>query len=96
MVNISVRARAAVIIAAPTERAGTPQTSKSQIEPGEKSRFHKYLMFSVMNIITGASLRITQSTMQDGKLVTGRTESSSVMPLIAGVFTAFAARIDLK
>jgi hypothetical protein len=49
-----------------------------------------------MNIITGASLRITQSTMQDGKLVTGRTESSSVMPLIAGVFTAFAARIDLK
>jgi hypothetical protein len=53
-------------------------------------------MFRVMNIITGASLRITESTMQDAKLITGRTESSSVMPLIAGVFTAFAARIDLK
>jgi hypothetical protein len=34
------------------------------------------------------------TSMQDGKLVTGRTESGSVMPLIAGVFTAFAARID--
>jgi hypothetical protein len=34
------------------------------------------------------------TSMQDGKLVTGRTESGPVMPLIAGVFTAFAARID--
>ena len=52
-------------------------------------------MFSVMNVITGAWLRITESTMQDGKLVTGRTESSSVA-LIAGCFTAFAARVDLQ
>lgn len=30
-------------------------------------------MFSVMNIVTGARLRITEATLQNGKLVTGKT-----------------------
>jgi predicted metal-dependent enzyme (double-stranded beta helix superfamily) len=43
------------------------------IKPGEKEPFHEHSMFSVMNIITGAPLRITEATIQDGKLVTGKT-----------------------
>jgi mannose-6-phosphate isomerase-like protein (cupin superfamily) len=43
------------------------------IKPGEKEPFHEHSMFSVMNIITGAPLRITEATMQDGRLVTGKT-----------------------
>jgi predicted metal-dependent enzyme (double-stranded beta helix superfamily) len=43
------------------------------INPGEKEPFHEHLMFSVMNIVTGARLRITEATLQNGKLVTGKT-----------------------
>ena len=54
------------------------------INPGEKEPFHEHPLFSVMNIITGAPLRITPGTLQDGQIVTGkrlklaRTISSSV------------------
>jgi mannose-6-phosphate isomerase-like protein (cupin superfamily) len=43
------------------------------IKPGEKEPFHEHPMFSVMTIITGAPLRITEATMTDGKPVTGKT-----------------------
>ena len=43
------------------------------IKPGEKEPFHEHPLFSVMNIITGAPLRITEATVQNGKLVTGKT-----------------------
>ena len=43
------------------------------IRPGEKEPFHEHQMSSVMNVITGAALRITEATMQNGKLVTGKT-----------------------
>ncbi len=43
------------------------------IKPGEKEPFHEHPLFSVMTIITGAPLRITQATLEDGKLVTGKT-----------------------
>jgi hypothetical protein len=39
------------------------------IKPGEKEPFHVHLMPTVMSIITGAKLRITQATIEDGKLV---------------------------
>jgi hypothetical protein len=43
------------------------------INPGEKEPFHEHPLFSVMNIITGAPLRITPGTLQDGQIVTGKT-----------------------
>jgi quercetin dioxygenase-like cupin family protein len=43
------------------------------IKPGEKEPFHEHPHFSVMNIITGAPLRITQATLQDGQIVTEKT-----------------------
>ena len=43
------------------------------IKPGEKEPFHVHLMPTVMNIITGAKLRITQATVEDGKLVIGKS-----------------------
>lgn len=43
------------------------------IRPGEKEPFHEHPMPSVMNIITGAPLRITEATKQNGNLVTGKT-----------------------
>ena len=43
------------------------------IKPGEKEPFHEHPVFSVMNIITGAPLRITQATLEDGKIVPGKT-----------------------
>jgi mannose-6-phosphate isomerase-like protein (cupin superfamily) len=43
------------------------------IKPGEKEPFHEHPLFSVMNIITGAPLRITEATIKDGELVTGKT-----------------------
>jgi hypothetical protein len=43
------------------------------IKPGEKEPFHEHPRFSVMNIIRGAPLRITQATLEDGKIVTGKT-----------------------
>jgi hypothetical protein len=42
------------------------------IKPGEKEPFHEHPLFSVMNIIRGAPLRITQATLQDGNIVTGK------------------------
>jgi predicted metal-dependent enzyme (double-stranded beta helix superfamily) len=43
------------------------------IKPGEKEPFHVHPMPSVMTVITGAKLRITEATLNDGKLVTGKT-----------------------
>jgi hypothetical protein len=43
------------------------------INPGEKEPFHEHPLFSVMTIITGAPLRITPGTLQDGQIVTGKT-----------------------
>ena len=43
------------------------------IKPGEKEPFHEHPLFSVMNIIRGAPLRITQATLKDGNIVTGKT-----------------------
>ena len=43
------------------------------IKPGEKEPFHEHPLSSVMNIIRGAPLRITQATLQDGNIVTGKT-----------------------
>jgi hypothetical protein len=43
------------------------------IKPGEKEPFHEHPRFSVMNIIVGAPLRITQATLEDGNIVTGKT-----------------------
>lgn len=43
------------------------------IKPGEKEPFHEHPMFSVMDIVTGARLRITEATLQNRKLVTGKT-----------------------
>lgn len=43
------------------------------IEPGEKKPFHMHPMPSVMNIITGAKLRITEASLEDGKIVIGKT-----------------------
>jgi hypothetical protein len=43
------------------------------IKPGEKESFHEHPCFSVMNIIVGAPLRITQATLQDGNIVNGKT-----------------------
>ena len=43
------------------------------INPGEKEPFHEHPLFSVMTIITGAPLRITSGTLQDGQIVTGKT-----------------------
>ena len=42
------------------------------IKPGEKEPFHVH-MPSVMTVIAGAKLRITEATLNDGKLVTGKT-----------------------
>ena len=42
------------------------------IKPGEKEPFHVHPP-CVMNVITGAKLRITEATLNDGKLVTGKT-----------------------
>jgi beta-alanine degradation protein BauB len=42
------------------------------IKPGEKEPFH-FHPASVMTVITGAKLRITEATVNDGKLVTGKT-----------------------
>jgi mannose-6-phosphate isomerase-like protein (cupin superfamily) len=43
------------------------------IKPGEKEPFHEHPLSSVMTIISGAPLRITQATVQDGNIVTGKT-----------------------
>ena len=43
------------------------------IKPGEKEPFHVHPMPSVMNIITGAKLRITEASLEDGKIVIGKT-----------------------
>ena len=43
------------------------------IKPGEKEPFHVHLIPNVMNVITGAKLRITQATIKDGKLVIGES-----------------------
>jgi hypothetical protein len=43
------------------------------IKPGEKEPFHTHSLPSVMTIITGARLRITEATMTDGKLVLGKS-----------------------
>ncbi len=43
------------------------------IEPREKEPFHMHPMPSVMNIITGAKLRITEASLEDGKIVIGKT-----------------------
>jgi hypothetical protein len=43
------------------------------IKPGEKEPFHEHPLFSVMNIIRGAPLRIAQATLQGGNIVTGKT-----------------------
>lgn len=43
------------------------------IKPSEKEPFHEHPLFSVMNIFRGAPLRITQATLQDGNIVTGKT-----------------------
>ena len=43
------------------------------IKPGEKEPFHVHPMPSVMTVITGTKLRITEATINDGKLVTGKT-----------------------
>ena len=42
------------------------------VKPGEKEPFHVHPP-SVMNVITGAKLRITEATLNDGKLVIGKT-----------------------
>ena len=42
------------------------------IKPGEKEPFHFHPP-SVMTVITGAKLRITEAKLNDGKLVTGKT-----------------------
>jgi hypothetical protein len=36
------------------------------IKPGEKEPFHEHPLFSVMNIITGAPLRITEAPCRTG------------------------------
>ena len=43
------------------------------IKSGEKEPFHMHPMPSVMNIITGAKLRITEASLEDGKIVIGKT-----------------------
>jgi predicted metal-dependent enzyme (double-stranded beta helix superfamily) len=43
------------------------------IKPGEKEPFHVHPMPSVMTVIAGAKLRITEATLNDGKLVPGKT-----------------------
>ena len=43
------------------------------IKPGEKEPFHVHLMPSVLSIITGAKLRITQATLEDGKILIGES-----------------------
>ena len=42
------------------------------IKPGDKEPFHFHPP-SVMTVITGAKLRIAEATLNDGKLVTGKT-----------------------
>ena len=42
------------------------------MNPGEKEPSHEIPLFSVMNIISGAPLRITPGTLQDGQIVTGK------------------------
>jgi len=43
------------------------------IKSGEKEPFHMHPMPSVMTIITGAKLRITEASLEDGKIVIGKT-----------------------
>jgi predicted metal-dependent enzyme (double-stranded beta helix superfamily) len=43
------------------------------IKPGEKEPFHAHSMLSVMNIITGSKLRITEAKLNNGKVVTEKT-----------------------
>jgi mannose-6-phosphate isomerase-like protein (cupin superfamily) len=42
------------------------------IKPGEKEPFHVHSMPSVMIIISGSKLRITQAIIEDGEVVTGK------------------------
>ncbi|HEY5750849.1 MAG TPA: hypothetical protein VIU12_32520, partial [Chryseolinea sp.] len=43
------------------------------IKSGEKEPLHMHPMPSVMTIITGAKLRITEASLEDGKIVIGKT-----------------------
>jgi hypothetical protein len=43
------------------------------IKSGEKEPLHTHPMPSVMTIITGAKLRITEASLEDGKIVIGKT-----------------------
>jgi mannose-6-phosphate isomerase-like protein (cupin superfamily) len=43
------------------------------IKPGEKEPFHVHSMPSVMIIVSGSKLRITQATIADGEVVTGKS-----------------------
>ena len=43
------------------------------VKPGEKEAFHVHLMPTVITIITGAKLRLTLATLEDDKVVIGKS-----------------------
>ena len=66
------------IIAAPDNHRVVFENEKVRvlevtIKPGEKEPFHMHPMPSVLNIVNGAKLRITEASIDDGKLVTGKS-----------------------
>jgi hypothetical protein len=66
------------IVAAPNNHRVVFENEKVRvleitIKPGEKEPFHVHPMPSVMNILTGAKLRITEPSLQDGQLVIGKS-----------------------
>jgi hypothetical protein len=69
----TTRSRRRLTITASSSKMKRSGFLEVTINPGEKEPFHEHPLFSVMNIITGAPLRITPGTLQDGQIVTGKT-----------------------
>jgi hypothetical protein len=70
---LTTRSRRRLTITASSSKMKRSGFLEVTINPGEKEPFHEHPLFSVMNIITGAPLRITPGTLQDGQIVTGKT-----------------------